>query len=260
MAWRIVMLGHLIFLLGSALTNAQRSPATANLKVMEVEGSATESPPIVIGFVGGFVRHDDMVHSGVQLAARLHAEYGPRLYVQVFENRRREEAHQDILKALDTEHRGTPSDEQKRNARIIIYGMSWGGSETVELARELEKDKIPVLLAITVDSVAKPGQNNRLIPANVAEAANFYQTAGLLHGEPQIQAADPSRTKILGNFRYEYDDKSVSCENYPWWDRYLVRQHTQIECDPAVWNRIDSLIRSKLPPPVRASAAQSEKQ
>ena len=259
MAWRIVM-GYVIFFLGSPLTNAQQAPvAFANLNVTEVEGPAKEAPSIVVGFVGGFVRHDDMVHSGVQLASRLHAEYGPRLYVQVFENRRREEAHQDILKALDTEHRGALSDEQKRNARIIIYGMSWGGSETVELARELEKDKIPVLLAITVDSVAKPGQNNRLIPANVAEAANFYQTGGLLHGEPEIQAADPSRTKILGNFRYEYDDKNVPCENYPWWDRYLVRQHTEIECDPAVWNRVDSLIRSKLPPPVQASAAHGEK-
>jgi len=205
------------------------------------------------------VRHDDMVHSGVQLASRLHAKYGPGVYVQVFENRRREEAHQDILKALDTEHRGTLSDEQRRTARIIIYGMSWGGSETVELARELEKDKIPVLLVITVDSVAKPGQNNRLIPANVAEAVNFYQTSGLLHGEPQIHAADPSRPKILGNFRYDYDDKNIQCQNYPWWDRYLVRQHTQIECDPAVWNRVDSLIRSKLPPPGQASAAQSQK-
>jgi hypothetical protein len=258
-AWRIVM-GYLIFSLGLALTNAQLAPvAFANLNMAEMDGSPKEAPPIVIGFVGGFVRHDDMVHSGVQLAARLHAEYGPRVHVEVFENRRREEAHQDILRVLDTGHRGALSDEQKRNARIIIYGMSWGGSETVELARELEKDKIPVLLAITVDSVAKARQNNQLIPANVAEAANFYQTGGLLHGEPQIQAADPSRTKILGNFRYDYDDKNVQCENYPWWDRYLVRQHTEIECDPAVWNRVESLIRSKLPPPGQASAAQSDK-
>jgi len=56
--------------------------------------------------------------------------------------------------------------------------MSWGGAETVALARELGEQKIPVLLTIQVDSVTKVGQNDAVIPANVAEAANFYQTEG----------------------------------------------------------------------------------
>jgi len=36
---------------------------------------ATEPPAIVIGFVGGFIAHDNPIHSEVQLAARLRKEY-----------------------------------------------------------------------------------------------------------------------------------------------------------------------------------------
>lgn len=210
----------------------------------------------MIGFVGGFVRHDDAVHSGVQLAARIRAAYSTGVYAEVYENRRREQARQDILKVLDADHDGTLSDEEKRDARIIIYGMSWGGSETVELARELEKEKVPVLLTIQVDSIAKRGENDALIPANVAEAVNFYQPDGLLHGQSQIHAADPSRTRILGNYRFEYRSKSLPCENYPWYDRLFTKQHTEIECDPVVWNQVESLICSKLPPLRQGAPAQ----
>jgi hypothetical protein len=215
---------------------------------LDAKEMSAKAPVIVIGFVGGFVRHDDSVHSGVQLAARIRDAYPSGVYVKVFENRRREQAHQEIRKILDTDHDGTLSDEEKRDARIVIYGMSWGGSEAVELARELEAEKVPVLLTIQVDSVAKRGQDDALIPANVAEAVNFYQPDGLLHGQPEIHAVDASRTRILGNYRYEYRSKSVQCENYPWYDHVFARQHTEIECDPVVWNRVESLIRSKLPP------------
>jgi hypothetical protein len=205
-----------------------------------------QSPMIVIGFVGGYVRHDNPVHSGVQLAARLRNSYPSGLYVEVFENRRREEAHQQILKILDTDHDGKLSEEEKRSARIIIYGMSWGGSETVELARELAVERIPVLLTIQVDSVEKSGHHDAIIPANVSEAVNFYQTDGLLHGAPEIKAVDPAHTRILGNFRSDYKTNPLACENYPWYDRLFTKAHTEIECDPRVWKRVEALIRSKL--------------
>ena len=35
----------------------------------------TMPPVIVIGFVGGFIKHDNLVHSEVQLAARLRKAY-----------------------------------------------------------------------------------------------------------------------------------------------------------------------------------------
>jgi hypothetical protein len=98
-----------------------------------------------------------------------------------------------------------------------------------------------------VDSVAKPGQNDEVIPANVAEAANFYQTNGLLHGRPQIRVEEQGRTRILGNFRYDYKANVLRCEGYPWYDLLFTKYHTEIECDPAVWNRVEQMIREKLP-------------
>jgi hypothetical protein len=173
---------------------------------------------------------------------------------EAFENHRGEQAHQEILRLLDTDDDGTLSPLEKQNARIIIYGHSWGASEAITLARQLEKDGIPVLLTVQVDSIGKRGQDDSRIPANVAQAANFYQPDGPLHGRSQIRAADPARTQIIGNYRFDYKGSSLTCEQYPWWDRYFVKAHTQIECDPKVWAQIDSLIRSKLPSPTQTAS------
>jgi hypothetical protein len=200
----------------------------------------------VIGFVGGFVRHDDRVHTEVQLVKRLREEYASSAFVASFENHRGKDAYQAVLHLLDLNSDGKLSPEEKQNAHIIIFGHSWGASETVELARQLEKDGIPVVLTIQVDSVSKMGENDAVIPANVAQAANFYQLDGMLHGQPQIRAANPARTRILGNFRSDYKTKPLSCGQYPWWDRVFMKPHIQIECDPAVWNQVESLIRSNL--------------
>jgi hypothetical protein len=210
---------------------------------------ASWSPIIIFGFLGGYVRPDNTLHVEVQLAARLRAEYWPSAYAEVFENHREIEAHEEILRLLDVDHNGTLSLEEKRNARIILYGHSWGGSETVELARQLEQDSIPVLLTIQVDSVMKHKKNDAVIPANVAEAANFYQTNSVLHGRPEIHAADPQRTKIIGNFRFDYKDQPIACsDDYPWLVRHFAKPHAEIECDPHVWGQVEALIRAKLPP------------
>lgn len=212
---------------------------------------------IVIGFVGGFVRHDDRVHMEVQLVNRLREEYGSGVYLHTFENHHGKDALNAVLHNLDVNRDGTLSALEKRNAHIIIFGHSWGASETVELARELGKEGIPVLLTIQVDSVSKIGENDAVIPANVAQAVNFYQLDGFLHGESQIRAADPSRTRILGNFRSDYKSKPLTCGQYPWWDRAFMKPHIQIECDPAVWNQVESLIRSNLSLEARTQPAES---
>jgi hypothetical protein len=218
--------------------------------------STRDHPPtIVIGFVGGFVRRGNAVHSPVKLAARLRQEYPTGVHVEVFENHHREDAYRRVLELLDAAHRGKPNEDEKRNARVIIYGMSWGGSETVMLARELQKQNISVLLTVQVDSVGKLGQDDGAIPANVSEAANFYQTNGLLHGREEIHAANSNRTRILGNFQYEYKTQPVNCGEYPWWDRLFAKYHTEIECDPAVWSRVEALIRSRLPAVENKSAS-----
>jgi hypothetical protein len=235
-------------------------------KLLATEPSASTSvatnvsvPPqtIVIGFLGGFVRHDDAVHSEVQLAQRLRHEYPASVRVEAFENRRREDAHKLILSFLTADGNGKLTDEGKRAARVILYGHSWGANAVVALARDLQTDGVPVLLTVQVDSIAKDGQNDGLIPGNVAQAVNFYQDKGFLHGQPQIRAADATRTQILGNFRMDYAAKPIACPQYPWFDKIFMRSHIEIECDPSVWQRIETLIREQLPTQVaRDSGAQ----
>jgi hypothetical protein len=213
-------------------------------------------PAIVIGFVGGFVNHTNRVHSTVQVVEHLRNKYAAGAYVQVFENHRRAKAYREILRRLDVNHDGVLSSDEKQNARIILFGHSWGASETVTLARKLERDGVPVLLTIQVDSVAKIGQNDQIIPANVKEAVNFFQPNGLVHGQRQIRAADPARTQIEGNYRFEYKANPLSCKSYPWFNRVFIRPHTQIECDPTVWSQVESLIYSKLAPEAPQTAAR----
>jgi hypothetical protein len=230
--------------------------------VRAVSSSAPSSGPqnIVIGFVGGFISHDNAVHGGVKLAARLREDYPSGVYVKVFENRHGDAAHREILRLLDTDHDGTLSSEEKQRARIVIYGHSWGGSETVALARQLEKDGVPVLLTVQVDSVGKIGENDEVIPPNVAQAVNFFQLNGMLHGRAKIRAADSSRTQIIGNYQYDYAKNPVTCRNYPWLARLLENPHIEIECDPGLLDHIEALIRSKLPPATRDNLSRPASQ
>jgi len=201
----------------------------------------------VVGFLGGFVGHQNAVHYEVQIAQHLSSGISPAaLRVLTFENRHGEQARQQILRLLDANGDGNLSTEEKSNARIAIYGHSWGASETVTLARELARDQIPVLLTVQVDSVRKPGQNDTWIPENVQQAVNFFQQDGLLHGRSEIRAADTSRTEILGNFKEGYKSNPVSLKGYPWYARLFMKPHIEIESDPAVWQRVEALIRSKL--------------
>jgi len=243
------------FLLGSVVWCQQAA-------VRSDSTSAPSSGPqnIVIGFVGGFISHDNAVHGGVKLAARLREDYPSGAYVKVFENHHGDAAHREILRLLDIDHDGTLSSEEKQRARIVIYGHSWGGSETVALARQLEKDGVPVLLTVQVDSVGKIGENDEVIPSNVSQAVNFYQLNGMLHGRAKIRAADASRTQIIGNFQYDYAKNPVSCRNYPWLARLLENPHIEIECDPGLLDHIEALIRSKLPPATRDNVSQPASQ
>lgn len=246
------------FLLAVALIQASlaRGEAGSPGPITVVETPAVP-PAMVIGFVGGFVKHDAHAHSTVQVVEHLRNEYPAGVYVQAFENRRRDKAYMEIHRRLDLNNDGVLSTEEKRRARIIIFGHSWGASETITLARKLEKEGIPVLLTIQVDSVSKIGQNDAVVPSNVGQAVNFYQPDGIVHGRPMIRAADPAKTEIVGNFRFDYKVNPISCQGYPWFDRVLVKAHTEIECDPRVWNQVESLIYSKLAPQTRDTAARN---
>jgi hypothetical protein len=241
-----------VLTLVAVLTFGSTCPAQSLIEA----GSRTIPPTIVVGFVGGFVKHDNLFHGEVQLAARLRQAYPIGLDVEMFENHDGEIALKRVLGLLDTNHDGTLVPQEKQSARIIIYGHSWGASEGIALARELQTKGVPVLLTIQVDSVSKMHENGAVIPANVARAVNFYQPDGLIHGRSSIRAADPTRTNIIGNFRFDYKASAYNCAGYPWFDRIFMKSHIQIECDANVWNQAESLIRSALPVSIRSTAQE----
>jgi hypothetical protein len=231
----------LFFLIAAVLGSTAFSADTT-----AVAPSSSFGTGIVIGFVGGFVHRNDPRHSEVQLAEKLSSEYGGRAHVAVFENRHRQNAYTSVLNWLNRDGVAGLSDSEKRQARIILYGHSWGASAVLALARQLQGDDIPVLLTIQVDSISKPGLNDHIVPANVMRAINFFQTGGALHGEREIIAADPDSTQILGDFRFDYQNEPAPCAAYPWFARHFLKGHISIECDPKVWSRVEALISQYL--------------
>ncbi len=201
---------------------------------------------IVIGFVGGFVKAGDEKHPEVQFASFLRHSYPSVVRAQVFSNHDGHKALRRVLQLLDDNEDGVLTATEKQQAKIIIYGHSWGASQAVTLARQLEQEGVPVLLTILVDSVHKPGHHDSTIPPNVRMAVNFYQTKGPIHGRSTIKVQDPERTRMLGNFRMTYGDRRISTDNYPWISRHLNKPHHEIENDPQLWDEIASLIDSQL--------------
>lgn len=223
------------------------SARSAAAQIQIAPGDSGAAPVLIVGFMGGFVHPNDLRHSEAQIARRIQNTYGDHVQVQMFKNRQRGKAHQWILDRLGGNDNPQSIGEEERTGRIILFGHSWGASAAIYLARELERDGVPVSLTIQVDSITKNGQDDSVIPANVAEAMNFYQPRGILHGRSAITAADPSRTRILGNVRFTYEKAPLECRAYPWYDRLLFKGHTAIECDPHVWSQVETLIRMQLP-------------
>ena len=122
---------------------------------------ANAQPVIVIGIVGGWIHADNHDDHIVMLAEQLNREYGPGVHAEIFENHHREQARERILALLDRNSNGALEDGEKQQARIVLYGESWGATETVKLARDLQQQGIPVLLTVQVDSIAKNGGNRR---------------------------------------------------------------------------------------------------
>jgi pimeloyl-ACP methyl ester carboxylesterase len=200
------------------------------------------APLIVIGFMGGHVRAGNLVHREAQLVRDLDRRYPNAVRAMTFANRDEGAALSSVLNLLDTDKNGQLSNNEKNAARIVLFGHSWGASEAVNLAGQLDRRGIPVLLTIQVDSVRKHGEHDGSIPANVREAINFYETEGMLHGRRSIHAIDPTRTTILGSYESTYKVAPVSCAGFPWFARTFMKQHIEIENDAAVWDRIDAQI------------------
>jgi len=219
------------------------APSAAQVSVPKV-GSA-DGKVIIIGFVGGFVSQDDAKHPEVQFAAYLLHRY-PLSEAVVFGNHHGRRALREVVRMLDSDADGVLTPNERRKSTIILYGHSWGAAETVTFAHGLEQMGIPVALTIQIDTIAKPGSKGIIIPANVASAVNFYQARGPLHGLPEIVAADPKQTTILGNILMTYENRPIDCRNYSWYARLFNRPHHEIENDFRVWDKAASLIDSNL--------------
>jgi hypothetical protein len=150
---------------------------------------------------------------------------------------------QFVRNALDHDGNRTLSDKEKESARLILYGQSFGGAAVVKFANQLHHLKIPVLLTIQIDSV---GRHDDLLPENVGAAANLFQRNGMIiRGEPEIRAQNPAKTRIIGNFEFDYANKQINLSSVPWYKKILRTSHTKMNQDPEVWKKVKELILSK---------------
>ncbi len=195
---------------------------------------------LVIGFLGGRDDWDDDKRSLRRLALKLRARRLPGLHVETVENTKRNVALRLVREAFDRNRDGTLDAPERKAARLIVYGQSFGGAAVVKFARQLQELGVPILLTVQIDSV---GLGDGKIPANVRRAANLYQRDGLLiEGEAPVVAEDPQRTEILGNFLYVYKDKEIDLSHESWWRKIFRIPHLKMENDPEVWAHVERLI------------------
>lgn len=191
---------------------------------------------LVIGFLGAWEEWDNPKRSVRKLALSLRERHLPGVYVETAGNHDRSTVLRFIREAAG---RRAPSEVQ-----IICYGQSFGGAACVKLARDLNKAGIPVRLTVQIDSV---GRNDDWIPPNVSRALNLYQRdPGPVQGEPEIKAVDPSRTAILGNFRYFYFFRNVDMSDYPPLARRMGLSHWKMDNDPIVWKQVETAILAEI--------------
>ncbi len=172
---------------------------------------------------------------------KLRAQNG--VFAESLSNHNQKTALKFILRALDTNRDGKLDITERARARIILLGQSWGGAATIDVARELDRLGVQVLLTAQVDSV---GLRDQVVPRNVRAAVNFYQRDPLtIEGRNEIRAADSSKTAILGNFeetyvRHPIDARNAS--NSSWARSTFGGSHARLELDPAIWNSVEQYI------------------
>jgi pimeloyl-ACP methyl ester carboxylesterase len=197
-----------------------------------------EGARVAIGFLGALEKWDDPHRSVRKLTLRLRQQ---GWQAESFSHRDLRTAEKVMLQALDRNGNGRIDPREAASARVVIFGQSMGGAAALKLAAFLRERKVPVLLTVQVDSF---GAHDSLIPDNVRSAANFYQKHWLtVRGQSQIRAADSTRTRILGNFEYEYPLGKTSVWPESWPRRIFGGAHARMEADPVVWARVEGLIQ-----------------
>jgi hypothetical protein len=199
-----------------------------------------ENHALVLGFLGGREPWDNPRRNVRRLALKLRAQYPDAVRVETVENKKRRLAIELIRRSFDRNLDGQLDAQERASVRLILYGHSFGGAAVVKLARQLDQMGVPVLLTVQVDSV---GRDDRIVPANVARAANLFQRNGwFIRGEPEIGAEDPTRTEIIGNFEFDYRNKKTDLSEVSWMKKIFRSAHTRMDFDPAVWALVEELI------------------
>ena len=209
-----------------------------SLGEVAVARPAPEGARVAIGFLGALEKWDDPHRSVRKLTLRLR-ERGWQ--AESFSHRNLRTAKKAMVQALDRNGNRRIDRGEAASAKVVIYGQSMGGGAAVKLAKFLRGKQVPVLLTVQVDSF---GARDGLIPDNVRTAANFYQKHRLtVRGEDHIKAADPTRTRILGNFEYEYPFWKIHTWPETWPRRIFGGAHARMEADPVLWARVEALIQ-----------------
>lgn len=195
---------------------------------------------LILGFMGGRDSWNNAKVGVGRIAQRLRERGLSGVHVETAENRKRDLSLRLVRAALDANRDGQLQSAERQQARIVVYGQSFGGAAVVKFARQLDALNVPILLTVQVDSV---GRGDGMIPPNVRAAANIYQDNGrLIRGEAPIRAVNPSRTKILGNFRFDYADSPIDVSDLPWYKTLARIAHAKMDRDPEVWNKVEALI------------------
>jgi hypothetical protein len=223
---RIFILGLLVFLAGCGGVEIQDLVSKPPLP----DGSC-----VVVGFLGGRDRWNDEDKGVGRLALRLR-DSERNIFVETFENRRRNVAEEFVLQALGDERAQRP---------LVVYGQSFGGAAVLKFARSLERLSIPIALTVQVDSV---GRGDGLVPTNVRFALNLYQSDGwFIRGEQPIRSEDPGETVILGNRQFHYDrppGSEIDVADVPWWKLDFRIPHARMDRDEQVWDLAGNAIRA----------------
>ncbi|HXU35271.1 MAG TPA: hypothetical protein VN937_02840 [Blastocatellia bacterium] len=195
---------------------------------------------LILGFMGGREPWNNDKHCVRRLALELRSMNLPDVHVETVENEKRSLAIELVKNAFDRNHDGKLDQRECASAKLILYGQSFGAAAVVKFARQLKQIGVPVLLSVQVDSI---GRDDSIIPSNVGRAANLFQRNGwFIRGEQEIRAEDPTKTTIVGNFKYDYSDSKIDISKVSWMKKSFRIAHTRMEYDDEAWGKVEELV------------------
>jgi hypothetical protein len=221
---------------------AMSACATVRLQDLSAPRPVPPESCLVIGFLGGRDAWNDP-SKGVRQTALALRDEDARIFAETFENRNRDTALRFVLDALDRDGNERVYGREAGAATLVVYGQSLGGSAVVKFARQLDELGIGVELTVQIDSV---GRGDATIPPNVRHALNLYQDSGaFIEGEHPVEAEDPERTRVLGNWHFDYDEppgSEILIDDLPFWKIIFRVAHAKMDRDPRVWDSVRTML------------------